>query len=82
MSARARANHTEDEKREMRDTLRIERDALRVLDEQEGWFIYRDCPYYKAELVRAMSGMSECALRRTYGTLSENCKGKLLVTKE
>jgi hypothetical protein len=33
----------ENEKREMRDASRIERDAL--LDEQEGWFIYRDCPY-------------------------------------
>jgi hypothetical protein len=43
MSARARADHTENENREMRDRLRIERDAL--LDEQEGWFIYRGCPY-------------------------------------
>jgi hypothetical protein len=45
VSARARANHTENEneKREMRDTFRIERNAL--LNEQEGWFIYRDCPY-------------------------------------
>jgi hypothetical protein len=34
MIARARADHTENEKR---DTLRIERDAL--LDEQDGWFI-------------------------------------------
>jgi hypothetical protein len=43
MSARARADHTETEKSEMRDTSRIERAAL--LDEQEGWFIYRVCPY-------------------------------------
>jgi hypothetical protein len=43
MSARARADHTENEKRGMRDTFRIERDAL--LDEQERWFIYRDRPY-------------------------------------
>jgi hypothetical protein len=33
----------ENEKREMRDASRIERDV--PLDEQEGWFIYRDCPY-------------------------------------
>jgi len=34
MSARARVDHTENEKRGMRDTFRIERDAL--LDEQGG----------------------------------------------
>ena len=43
MTARASPNHTENEKREMRDRLRIERDAL--LDEQEGRLIYRDRPY-------------------------------------
>jgi hypothetical protein len=43
MSARARAERTENEKRKMRNTLRKKRDAL--LDEQEGCFIYRDCSY-------------------------------------
>ena len=48
MSARARADHTENEKREMRYGLRIERDAL--LDEQEGWFKYRSCPTKRPNL--------------------------------
>lgn len=71
--ARARVNHTENEKREMRDTLRIERDAL--LGEQEGWIMYRDCIYYskRLELVRTMSGMSECAPQR-WVARTENCQ--------
>jgi hypothetical protein len=44
MGARARVNRMENGKRKMRDTLRIERDDL--LGEQEGWIMYRDCPYY------------------------------------
>jgi hypothetical protein len=29
----------------MRDTLRIECDAL-LGEQEEGWIMYRDCPYY------------------------------------
>jgi hypothetical protein len=76
----ARADHTANEKTEMRDTLRFERDAL--LDEQEGWFIYTEIvPTKRPELVRAMSGMGECARQRCVAR-TENCKGKLLVTKD
>jgi hypothetical protein len=46
MSARAGVGHTENEKKEMRDTLtRIERELREaLLDERESWFIYRDYP--------------------------------------
>jgi hypothetical protein len=70
MSARARVDHTEKEKREMtqmRDTLKIERDAL--LDEQKGCLYTETIPTERPELVRAMSGMSECT------TPSQHCSG-------
>jgi hypothetical protein len=58
MNARVRADHTENEKREMRDTLRIEHNAL--LNGQGAGLYTEIVPAKRTELVGAMSKMSEC----------------------
>jgi len=76
MSPRARTDHTENEKRGMRDTFKL--NAMPSLTSRRAGLYTEIVPTKRLKLVRELSGMSGCA-RQCCSTHMENCKGKLLV---